>query len=88
MKVFGESQSSIENLMEVKSTGISIERFEKILSKHSYQIDAKTYYFINPNYQVKFGLKPRKQNKLVAAIPWLRNFFTTAAYYLVSNKNV
>jgi hypothetical protein len=43
----------------------------------------KTWFLINPNYQIKFGLRPRKQWAIISAIPYLRNFFTTAAYYLV-----
>lgn len=86
LKSFGESESSIETLIEIKQTGISIERFEKIIKTEKYNIDKKTYYFINPNYETKFGLKPRKQIKLISAIPWLRNFFTTAMYYVISQS--
>ncbi len=75
-----------EALMEIKETGISIDRFERILKKEKYTVDKRTLFFINPNYQTKFGIKPREQSKLVAAIPGLRNFFTTAAYYVISKK--
>ena len=86
LKAFGESDLKISNLMEIKETGISIERFEKIIHRNEYQIDRKTYYFINPNYEVKFKLKPRKQAKLIGMIPFIRNFFTTANYYILSVK--
>jgi 2-polyprenyl-3-methyl-5-hydroxy-6-metoxy-1,4-benzoquinol methylase len=84
LKVFGESNSTIENLMEIKSTGINIEQFEKILSATNYKIDKKAFYFINPNYEIKFKLKPRLSSKIIASIPWFRNFFITANYYVVS----
>jgi SAM-dependent methyltransferase len=84
LKAFGENKGTINGLLEIKDTGISIERFEKILRTEKYKILKKTYYFINPNYETKFGLKPRKQLGLVAAIPWLRNFFTTAMYYVIT----
>lgn len=86
LKSFGEKDSRIEGLLFIKETGISIERFERILKQEDYSVDKRTFYFINPNYETKFGLKPRKQNKLVASIPWARNFFTTAMYYIISNK--
>ena len=88
LHIFKEPEEKIKGLVEVKETGISIERFEKILKQHNYIVNKKTLFFINPNYTIKFGLKTRKQNKLVAAIPWMRNFFSTAAYYLVSIKEV
>jgi SAM-dependent methyltransferase len=86
LKSFGESQKKIESLEEIKQTGISIERFEKILRDTGYHIDKKQLYAINPNYEVKFNLKPRKQNSLLARIPFIRNFFTTVGYYVVSPK--
>lgn len=84
LKTFEKNEVRIENLMEIKATGISIDRFERILKKENYKIDKRTFFLVNPNYETKFGLKPRKQCKLISAIPGLRNFFTTAAYYVVS----
>jgi 2-polyprenyl-3-methyl-5-hydroxy-6-metoxy-1,4-benzoquinol methylase len=83
LKLFGESKEKIEALSEIKQTGISIERFEKILKAENYTTLNRTLYLVNPNYKIKFGLRPRKQWAIISAIPYLRNFFTTAAYYLV-----
>jgi hypothetical protein len=87
LKAFGESEAIIRGLLKVKETGITIERFEKILSQTGYKKDNRLFYFINPNYEVKFKLKPRKQLKLFSAIPYFRNFLITTSYYLVSTKN-
>jgi len=86
LKTGGESKEKIEAFLEIKDTGISIERFEKISKKHKYQIIKKISYFINPNYQVKFGLKPRKQITLITGVPFVRNFLVTACYYLLKVK--
>lgn len=86
LQIFGEQDRTIQSRMEIKDTGISIERFEHILRKENYQINKRSYYFINPNYKIKFNLKPREQLALVTQIPWLRNFFTTAMFYVVSNR--
>ena len=86
LKMGGESDSKIDALLEIKQTGISLERFERLAKKHGYSISQKTHYLINPNYETKFGLKPRKQFALIQNIPFLRNFITTAGYYaLVKN---
>lgn len=84
MKLFGESDGMIESRMAIKDTGISIERFEKIVKQENYKTEIRHFYFINPNYEAKFSLKPRKQNGIIARIPYLRNFFTTAMYYVLS----
>lgn len=84
--IFGETKAKIEGLLEVKETGISIERFERILSRTGYRIDKKVHYLMNPNYEVKFGIKPRILPKPFSSIPWLRNFIITTSYYIVSLK--
>lgn len=80
----GEAPVTIVDLMEVKSTGISIERFEKCLRANRLKTVAKQHYLFNPIYQYKFGVKPRLQNTLIRNIPWVRNFFTTGVYYMVA----
>jgi SAM-dependent methyltransferase len=77
-------KEDVEEMMEIKETGISIERFEKITNATGYTILNKTHYLINPIYEYKFGLKPRIQSKLISSIPWVRNFFTTCVYYLIT----
>jgi hypothetical protein len=84
LKAFGESDATIKGLLEIKETGISIERFERILKHENYKTEKRVFYLYNPNYETKFGIKPRKQINLISSIPGLRNFFTTAMYYIVS----
>jgi SAM-dependent methyltransferase len=71
---------------EIKETGISIERFEKIVKDTGYKVVNKTHYFINPIYTYKFDWKPKKQLGVISAIPWVRNFFTTCVYYLITEN--
>lgn len=85
--LFGETQRNVDNLIEIKETGISLERFRRILKKEEYSIDREVWYFINPNYEIKFGLKPKKSIPPFKSIPYLRNFFITAGYYLISYPN-
>lgn len=86
LKMMGESDATITALLEIKDTGITIERFERILKQENYKTEKRVFWLINPNYQTKFGLKPRKQIKLITSVPWVRNFFTTAMYYVVSKQ--
>ena len=84
LKLFKEDDGTIELLLEIKDTGISIERFEKIVEEKKYQTLEKTHYLINPIYEWKFGWKPKIQNSLVTKIPYLRNYLTTCVYYLIT----
>ncbi|MDP4292281.1 MAG: class I SAM-dependent methyltransferase [Bacteroidota bacterium] len=83
LKMAGEPVQRINNLLEIKETGITIERFTHILNQKGYVIQRQDLFFINPNYEIKFGLKPRVLGKGLSSIKGLRNFYTTSAYYLV-----
>ena len=85
LKLFGESQSLINGLMEVQETRISIERFHRIVRERKYKIEKETYYLINPNYEVKFKLKQRKLPTILN-IPYFRDFFVTTLYSVISLK--
>ena len=87
LKLAKEPERTIQELMEIKDTGITLDRFEKILRSDHWEIAQRTLFLINPIYQYKFGLKPRKQARLIGNIPWFRNFVTTAGWYLVHPKN-
>lgn len=78
----GESDHKIQSLLDIKDTGISINRFEKILRDEDYKVVERTHYLINPNYKIKFGLNPRKVWKIFR-IPFLQDYYTTAMYYLL-----
>ncbi len=79
-----EREQTIRVLLEIRQTRITIERFSRILQQERYNILKRELYFINPNYEVKFGLRPRRQLGLIASIPYLRDFFTTTCYYVVA----
>ena len=83
LRMFGETDAKIADLLEVKETGLSLEKFEGLLRKTGYRILKRRLYLVNPIYRYKFGLKPREQFRLIARLPFLRNFVTTCGYYLV-----
>lgn len=77
-------KENVEEMMEIRDTGISIERFERICRQKGYRIIHAIHYLVNPIYEYKFGWKAKKQVGLIRAIPWVRNFFTTCVYYLIT----
>ena len=86
LKLFGEKESKIKALLEIKETGISISGFKRILKERKYQIDKETFYLINPNYEIKFKSKPRILPE-VLNIPFIREFFTTTYYCIISSRD-
>ncbi len=87
LKGFGESTAKINALLEIKRLGLSIETFEKMLRKNGYKTLAKKHFLFNPIYEYKFKIQTREQFRWMQKLPYLRNFFTTAVYYLVMPQN-
>lgn len=85
LRACGESDVTMQALLEVKDTGISTWRFEQILAKSELSITKRVFYLLNPIYRYKFGwdFAPIKQLKPIYYLPGLRDFVTMCAYYLV-----
>jgi len=83
LKLAGEHEVIIDELMEIKDTQITIERFERIIKQADLKVLNKRHYLINPIYKYKFGLTPRVQWKPITWLPYLRDFVTTCVYYTV-----
>ncbi|MDX2285069.1 MAG: class I SAM-dependent methyltransferase [Bacteroidia bacterium] len=83
LRALGEPEQIVSDLLEIQDTGLTIARFERILRRSGHVILARTLFLINPIYRYKFGLRPRRQLRLLAAVPPLRESLTTAAWYVV-----
>lgn len=77
------SPNDLNWLKITKETRITPEKFEKYVLNSNMKILYKQFYLISPAYKYKFNLEPRKQFPWLAAIPYLRNFFTTTCDYVV-----
>ena len=83
LKAAGESPECVEELLEIKRTATPIELFEKIIRKENFTVIDRRLWLINPHYEVKFGLKPRRLPQFPGGIPYLRNIFATSCFYLL-----
>lgn len=83
---FGESESTIHGLMEIVDTRLHTHKAEQLFREAGFSQIHYTPYLINPNYEVKFGLKPREVWPIFR-IPYIKDFYTTASYYLLKPAN-
>jgi SAM-dependent methyltransferase len=86
LEKLGESPAVVTELLECHDTGISLDRFERIVQETGYDTANRRLYFINPIYKFKFKLKPRTLWGFLRGLPWVRNFYTTCGYYLIRVK--
>jgi hypothetical protein len=83
LRTGGEDEDCIRELLEIKRTRTSVELFERLAGREKMEILDRRLYFINPHYEVKFGLKLRLLSPLIASIPNARNFAVTSCFYLL-----
>lgn len=83
LKWGGETPDIVNELLNIKRTRCPIELFEHIARDEHFEILNRQFYFINPHYEVKFGLHPRRLWRFLGGVPWLRNFFTTSCFYII-----
>ncbi len=87
LKLFGENDGCIKELLSIKETKTTIELFERVLkSIRKFNIVDRTLWLVNPHYEQKFHLNPRCQWTLLSYIPLLRNVYTTSVWYLLNHK--
>ncbi len=78
----GESRERREELLDIKRTRVSIERFERLLAVNGCAVLHRCLWLINPHYKRKFRLKPRKLMYPLSRLPYVRNFFSTSCFYI------
>lgn len=88
LRLFGEPENRISHLLEIVDTGISTRRFEAIVVDAGFEILERRLFLISPNYKSRFGLGSVEQLPLVVKLERLRDFSSTAAYYLIGPASV
>lgn len=83
LRFFGEDEIKIKDLAEIKETGISTFRFEKMIAKANYVIKSRKFYLVNPIYFYKFKWKPREQFLIIENFSFLRDWLSTTVYYTI-----
>jgi SAM-dependent methyltransferase len=86
LKKFDETPSMQEELLEIHDLRVTINQMNGYVKNAQLRLVASKFYFINPIYEDKFGLKTRILWKPLTAIPILRDFMTTSCYYLLGKK--
>ncbi len=86
LELSGATPDCIDELMSIRDARVSIELFERMSKEAGFVIFRRTLWLINPHYRQKFHLRPRRLWLFFANIPYLRNFYTTSAWYLLCQK--
>jgi 2-polyprenyl-3-methyl-5-hydroxy-6-metoxy-1,4-benzoquinol methylase len=83
LRLAKEQSATISELLNIKQTRCTIELFQSLVKQEKLYIINRRFYLINPHYEVKFGLHPRRLWNFIGAIPKIRNFFTSSCFYIL-----
>lgn len=83
LRLFGEDAKTIRELLSIRHCRVTIEQFESLLQPVGLTVVDRQLWLINPHYEVKFRLTPRRLHALLSAIPRVRNFFSSSCFYLL-----
>lgn len=83
IRLAGESDACLNELLYIRRTRITIEAFERLVSQTDLTVLDRTLYLINPHYKVKFGLKPSRLTTSLSSVPYLRDFFCSSCFYIL-----
>lgn len=86
LRVFREEPYRIEELLSIKRSGMTPEKFESLCSQSGYRILDRKLWLVSPHYKAKFNLRPRQLGRFFSSIPCLRNFMSTSCFYVISLK--
>ena len=88
LRCFHETPSCIEELSDIKRCHMTIDAFEQLAEKYGYEIIDRQLWFINPHYQQKFHLRPRKLYPVLAQLKHIRNYFSTSCFYITRHRDL
>lgn len=83
LRLFHEPKGHIKELLDIHSSRITIEMFEKLCQIKGCKVLDRTLWFINPHYKAKFGLYPIRLKLGFDKIPYIRNWLSTSCWYVI-----
>ena len=84
LRMSGSSTAMVDELMAIRASRMTIEGFQRLATATGFTVRWRTLWLINPHYKQKFGLRPRRLWKPFASLPYVRNVYTTSAFYLLT----
>ena len=87
LRSLGEKDRCVNELIDIKRCGVTVESFEQLLEQTSYDVIERQLWLVNPHYEVKFGLTPRRLPRFLEEMPYLRNFISSSCFYILKCVN-
>ena len=83
LRLFREPDQHIEELMDIRRSRMTVEKFENLCRMAGYVVLERTLWLVNPHYKAKFGLRPVRLRLGLDRIPYLRNWLSTSCWFVI-----
>ena len=85
LRLFGEDEFTVGELLGIRRTRCTVETFERAVASAGYAVCDRRLWLVNLHYDVKFGLRPLRLNRMLSSVPYLRNFVSTSCFYVIKD---
>lgn len=86
LEIFSESSCAINELMSIRKCRMDICAFEGLIKRIGFTSLQSTFWLVNPHYEQKFGLKPRRLPSCISRLNYVREFLSTSCWYVLKIK--
>ena len=80
--LFKEDKHTIDELFEIESCAMTINKFIKLIEKTKYNIQYQKYYFIRPSHELRYGLKTI--TSCFGKVPLFKEILVTGTVFILN----
>jgi len=85
LHLFGETKYTLDKLLEIRNSRMSIGNFIKIYRKLNFKKIKSVFFTVRPSHELRYGFKTRKS--YIGNIPLLRELFVTGVVFILKIEN-
>ena len=83
LRACGEKKAVVSELMSIRGTRCTAGMFRRVARRSGLAVVDETPWLVNPHYETKFGLRPRRLPPPLRRVPLLRDVLSTSCFFML-----